>query len=69
MEYEGKLYGKSPLGYFDTGVTSNDYDKLVQKAKKLDEIESKIIKCIEEEPDTDLSDIGEIVLIELKIHI
>jgi len=28
MEYTGKLYGKIGNKYFDTGVTSEDYDKL-----------------------------------------
>ena len=33
MEYTGKLYGKIGNKYFDTGVTTEDYDKLVGKNK------------------------------------
>jgi len=30
MNYKGKLYGKIAGKYFDTGVTSEDYDRLVE---------------------------------------
>lgn len=38
MEYKGKLYGKIAGNYFDTGVTSDDYDALVAKTIKLDDV-------------------------------
>lgn len=36
MEYHGKLYGKSALGYFDTGSTTDDWDAMVAKIKQLE---------------------------------
>lgn len=34
MNYVGKLYGKIGNKYFDTGLTSIDWDKLYEKAKE-----------------------------------
>ena len=36
MEYQGKLYGKVGNRYFPLDTTSQDYDALVQKVKKLE---------------------------------
>ena len=35
MEYTGKLYGKIRNKYFDTGFTSEDYDKLQEENSEL----------------------------------
>ena len=35
MEYTGKLYGKIRNKYFDTGFTSEDYDKLQKENSEL----------------------------------
>lgn len=35
MEYTGKLYGRIGRKYFETGKTSEDYDKLLEENKKL----------------------------------
>jgi len=35
MEYTGKLYGKIGNKYFDTGFTSEDYDKLKKENSEL----------------------------------
>ena len=35
MQYHGKLYGKGGGIYFDTGSTSDDFDKLTEENKKL----------------------------------
>ena len=35
MNYKGKLYGKGANIYFDTGKTSDDWDKLVEQNKIL----------------------------------
>ena len=34
MNYNGKLYGKIGRKYFDTGKTSNDWDKLEEESKE-----------------------------------
>ena len=34
MEFHGKLYGKISDIYFDTGKTTDDYDKLVELLKE-----------------------------------
>jgi len=38
MEYKGKLYGKVAGGYFPTGKTSEDWDKLEAENKLLAEL-------------------------------
>lgn len=70
MDYKGKLYGKlpMPIGYFETGVTSEEYDILVEKAKKYDALEAKVFESIEEDDDTDLCVFGEILLEAFNIH-
>jgi hypothetical protein len=34
MEFHGKLYGKIAGTFFDTGKTTDDYDKLVELLKE-----------------------------------
>lgn len=43
MEYQGKLYGKIGEMYFDTGVTSKDFDKLTQEHKEMLDMLQKLI--------------------------
>ena len=38
MNYKGKLYGKIAGKYFDTGVTSEDYDGLIEQNRELVEM-------------------------------
>lgn len=35
MNYQGKLYGKIGSKYFDTGITSDDWDELVKDYSEL----------------------------------
>ena len=42
MEYKGKLYGKLGHKYFDTAKTSEDWDNLEKKVKKLSNINREI---------------------------
>jgi hypothetical protein len=42
MQYQGKLYGKIGNKYFDTGVTSNDIDKLNQENQEMLEALKKV---------------------------
>ena len=35
MEYHGKLYGKIGKKHFDTGKTSQDFDKLTQEHSEM----------------------------------
>lgn len=37
MNYTGKLYGKVKNKYFETGITSVDYDRKEQRIKELEE--------------------------------
>ena len=43
MEYHGKLYGKIGNKYFDTGVTSKDFDKINREHKEMLEMLQKLI--------------------------
>jgi len=36
MNYEGKLYGKTALGYFDTSYTAKDWDNMEARLKELE---------------------------------
>jgi hypothetical protein len=44
MEYHGKLYGKFGNKHFDTGKTSEDFDKLERDNLKMLEMLAKISK-------------------------
>lgn len=37
MEYKGKLYGKIGNKYFDTSHTAEDWDKLIDRVKELEQ--------------------------------
>ena len=37
MEYKGKLYGKIGNKYFDTSHTAEDWDKLTDRVKELEQ--------------------------------
>lgn len=43
MEYHGKLYGKIGNKHFDTGVTSQDFDKLSQEHKEMFKVLKNVI--------------------------
>lgn len=45
MEYIGKLFGKIGNKYFDTGTTSEDYDKLKER---IGELETKLNELFDE---------------------
>ena len=35
MDYQGKLYGKIGQKHFDTGITTEDFDQIVEALKSL----------------------------------
>lgn len=41
MQYHGKIYGKLGRKYFDTGKTSEDWDKLLEQRNELLELVKK----------------------------
>jgi hypothetical protein len=51
MKYEGKLYGKIGRKYFDTGKTSDDWDKLEKRNKEANEFILDIANLLEMEID------------------
>lgn len=57
MEYTGKLYGKIGNKYFDTGFTSEDYDKLQKENSELQKqvlnlhVVSSWVLCAERQPE------------------
>lgn len=42
MNYKGKLYGKIAGKYFDTGVTSEDYDRLTDWKESMMKVHSEL---------------------------
>jgi len=60
MNYKGKLYGKIAGKYFDTGVTSEDYDRLIEQNAEIVSVLKRIVDFKKYQRDEDFISIKEL---------